>query len=384
MAATLAAVFLFLAPAMARAASLALAPGYSGNPPSLPRIGATEGAPILEKRPAGFEPEGVSRQDCLDDQRIRFPLVLGDAAADARFEAWATTGTDCSETATRESAARTCWRVAEHIALTTNPIVDIPVRAILSGVSPNSAAAPVATADVCGKVDLTNITVQFLYFDPGAVSSPTAKLAFTIRADTIGPPAPAGVEALPGNQRLRVSWGTIGDGGLVSLRGVDVYCAEPSSNGDGGGDGGADASPNLGCAASSLAGGDGGARIPDNAFDEKFLCSMITGNTAGPVIVDRIDGQPLVNGTNYAVAVAATDVFGNIGPLSSVVCAMPEQTYDFWTDYKEAGGSAGDGGCAVGSRAMPGSFGICGASGGLAGLAVMVLRRRSRARRRIP
>jgi hypothetical protein len=73
----------------------------------------------------------------------------------------------------------------------------------------------------------------------------------------------------------------------------------------------------------------------------------------------------------YAVAVAATDAFGNVGPLSTPICEYPEETTDFWKKYREAGGNAG-GGCATAGSPI-GSVSV------LTGLTIAVL---SMARRR--
>ena len=62
--------------------------------------------------------------------------------------------------------------------------------------------------------------------------------------------------------------------------------------------------------------------------------------------MSSVAGKPLVNGTHYAVAVAGTDAYGNVGKLSTVICEFPEQTSDFWNAYKNAGGESGGGGIA--------------------------------------
>jgi hypothetical protein len=58
-----------------------------------------------------------------------------------------------------------------------------------------------------------------------------------------------------------------------------------------------------------------------------------------------VQGNPLANGTSYAVAVAGTDAYGNVGPLSDPICETPEVTTDFWDKYKNEGGAGG--GCAT-------------------------------------
>ncbi|AKU97329.1 hypothetical protein AKJ09_03993 [Labilithrix luteola] len=397
------AVGVLFAPSVAHAVTLDISPAYTGNPPSLPRIGPN--GDILQKRPLTLNPEGVSLQDCLDDQSIRFPLALADFEANASLQAWASTGADCTQQANRNSSTQLCWQVpnGKGFPLTLNPNIDIPVRSIMSGAF--DPRTPNATASICGTVDLTTFSVQFLYFTPGQIATPAVSKNFTIQVDTIGPPAPTGLSHLPGNTRIRVSWDTIGEGGLVSLTGVNVYC-DPSvatttppttdattlvcDGGDAEADAeDADADLDAGCvevpveagggttnecSSPNLVPADGGTVLPDNEFNNKFRCGSLTGNTGSSVIADSVAGHPLVNGTTYAVAIAATDQFNNVGPLSNVVCETPEETTDFWQTYKKDGGSAGGGYCSVDGVGLPmGSVSVLAVMGALA---LSTLRRR--------
>ncbi len=379
------------------------------NETSLPRYDA-EGKQ-LQKRPVNLTPEAVSLQDCLDDQRIRFSLQLSGFEANASLQAWAAnTGQDCKSQVNRESATRVCWQITgSDIPLQLNPYVDIPVRTIMSGVSPFTPLAPDVSVNVCGKVNLANISVQFLYFSPGNLAEPVAVKAVAIQADTVGPSPPSGLRASPGNTRIHVEWtsisGSAGDAsastsnsgtGLTELTGIKVYCDRNGSIADGGTstadaattdagatdtgstdgcfdvavdaglddagvpiDGGvsrvcADASvPGTpSCTSGNLTSSDGTPTFPNNAFNDLYQCGSLTGNTGSAITATAFGGDPLVNGERYAVAVAATDRFGNVGQLSSLVCETPEPTTDFWDQYRDAGGDGG-GGCT--SAAPPGA-----------------------------
>lgn len=104
-----------------------------------------------------------------------------------------------------------------------------------------------------------------------------------------------------------------------------------------------------------------GAFTPSAAFDECFSCGNITGNTGTSIVATTLRGQPLLNNTTYAIAVAATDAFDNVGPLSGLQCNYPEVTNDFWEAYKNAGGKAG-GGCDTTSQSPAGSIIVFGIS----------------------
>jgi hypothetical protein len=87
----------------------------------------------------------------------------------------------------------------------------------------------------------------------------------------------------------------------------------------------------------------------------------------------------LLNGTVYYVAVAAVDGSGNIGPPSKEVCDYPAPVNDFWTLYRNAGGGAGGGFCALEAvgEPVPSTAGIA----MLVGATAIGLQRRRRRRR---
>jgi MYXO-CTERM domain-containing protein len=380
---------------------------------SLPRLTAAGGT--VAKRPLTQEPEGVSLQDCLDDQRIAFPLQLAGYQAQSTLEAWAgLSGVDCGTQTNRQSGTKVCWKIDDGIALEPTPRPAISVRRILSGVidpiNPDSSAA------ICGKVNLTTISVQFLYFAPGQLATPAGKKDLQVRADTIGPDAPGGVDVQPGNTRIRISFGGLGEGGLTQYTGVRAYCApavggttttppvtqtvcnEASTSSVEAGDGDGDVaeasvepvgdceevvvtpgttSSSDTCSSPELVPTEGGKIVPDADFNKKYQCGSLVGNTGSALIADSIDGQPLENFKEYAVAIAAIDQFGNVGPLSNVFCEKPEPTTDFWENYKAAGGGAGGGICSVDGAGLPvGSFTVMSVFG-LAALGTLRRRRRN-------
>lgn len=396
-----AAVFLFL-PSVARAQGLVIL-----QKESLPRI---LGDQPITKRPSGLKPEGISHQDCIDDQKIRFSMQLAAPEPGASLQVWAGLGgaSNCHDQTSRSGSNATCWPVVPGIPLEVSPVVDIPVRAIMAGAPPFKPVEPAQGDEMCGRIDLATISVQVLYFSPGQLAQPSRSDEVSLEVDTVGPAPPSGLRTLPGNQRIVVEWQNIsGEGGVSLLTGVRAYCdvagggpqtpEEPSApenceevpvEGDAGEDAGTtlvcddagapppQAPPGAGCSSPNLSSRGGEPIVPDEAFNQKYECGSLFGSTGASLVATGAAGRPLENGTRYAVAVAATDDFANVGPLSGVVCEHPEQTNDFWENYKEAGGTAGGGLCAATNIGAPAGSASALALAALA--AGSILRRRSR------
>ena len=298
-----------LASTSARAQTISIA-----NEQSLARLDAN-GA-VVAKRVLTLNPEGVNRQDCLDDQRIRFPLLLAGFQANATVAAWASvSGVDCAEPTNRTGANPLCWHIAQPIPLLQATEVDLPVRGLMSGAPPASPSAPVADEGICGKVDLTTIDVQFLYFAPADMAVPAAKTSVGVTVDTIGPTPPSRIGVLPGDARVTVEW----DPPSNPIAGMNVYC-EPSPS-------------------SLLLPGT----TPTSDFDKRLRCGSVVGSVASAVAVTQLaDGSPLTNDRTFTFAVSAVDAFGNTGPLSGGVAATPAPG---------PAAPAGGGGCAVNGTA---------------------------------
>ncbi|MCA9587359.1 MAG: hypothetical protein KC657_18660 [Myxococcales bacterium] len=380
---------------------------------SLPRFDAN-GASV-KKRALALNPEGISLQDCRDDIRVELQITASGFVANDRVEFWASrSGQDCGAVVQRSGATQQCWKVLpDVVALQQSFSVRVPLRAVIADDKTQGGAPVTPTADICGKIDAATFQLQLLYIktsSPDAVS----KVPIDIKVDTVGPQALSGVRVLPGDTRLRVSWAAVGEGGVTDQTGVKVYCVpvgQPIVERDGGfvttttrtvcddasvvdtsdadADGGVsdvdagcrevteevpvDDAP---CSAPEFTPADGGTIVPDNAFAEQFLCGEIAGTQGSSIVATSFRGGPLVNGQRYAVAVAATDSFTNVGSLSAPLCVVPEETTDFFRDYNRAGGKAT--GCSsTSSEAPAGSIAL----GGLS-LAIVTSLARRRARRR--
>ncbi len=380
--ALVAAFAVVLAPSSARAQTMSI---YQEK--SLPRL--TPDGKTVTKRPLQLNPEGINLQDCRDDLRIKFPMLVSGFAVNDTIEVWASDqGTKCSDPVQRTSATALCYKLDGLAQLSLNPQFLIPVRKIIAG----KAATDQTDPDGCRRLNQGTVTIQFLYFKGAPTGTPAQEADLPVKVDTQGPNPLTGVKILPGNTRFTVSWNAVGEGGVADMTGVRAFCVGNPSGSSGGGtetvcdtveagdpeageqdagcrevpvDGGTGTIPGqtsigpngTACRASEFLGEDGELRVPDKAFSNQYQCGSINTLTGSSLAADNVGGAPLVNGTTYAVAVAAIDSFDNIGELSGVLCQWPEPTTDFWREYRGAGGDAG--GCSETGPATPlGSAGV--------------------------
>jgi hypothetical protein len=404
----IASLLLYVAPARAQGATINVA-----LEKLLPRTDPS-GKEITNWRAATLHPEAVNFQDCVDDHRLRFPITMSGFEPLGHIEVWASNGgVDCGQQLNRSSANQLCWRVAPDVPLQQAVDVIIPVRKVMSGAPPFKPIQTDETANVCGKIDLTNLTVQFLYFAPAQTAAAASKKDVQIQVDTVGPAPPTGIKTKPGNTRVQVQWDNIsGEGGVSVLTGVQVFCdpvqpgavqtvttgasctevpieasVDPDAEAgtvDAGfetvcTEGGTSTVGGGACSTPNFVSTDGEPITPDADFGAKYGCGSSFGNTGTTVEAEAIAGKPLENGTTYAVAVAGTDAYGNVGVLSSVLCERPAETTDFWEAYRNAGGGAGGGFCATSGAGAP--TGSIAAFGLVVASAMSMLRRKPSPRR---
>jgi len=297
-------LFLLLTPRLAAAAPSTLT---VANSTSLPRLDRNR-APVT-KRALTLQPEAINRADCLDDQRIRFPVQMAGFEANAVMQAWVSaSGTDCSQPTSRAGAAQTCWRAMESdIPLASAINVDIPVRDLIAGLPPFSPATPDKTGAVCGKVDLTTVSVQFLYFDPGNASVPSSTFSLQLVADTVPPARPSTPMTAP----------VLGNPSVVFVRSNEkadgvlrVFCSKILASSEGA----------LPVCPSTIFGQTFDEFVPDAAFESQFDCPSAAQATNGDVVAQRSERVPFEQGGSFSFNITKTDAFGNMSQLSDTSC----------------------------------------------------------------
>jgi hypothetical protein len=116
-------------------------------------------------------------------------------------------------------------------------------------------------------------------------------------------------------------------------------------------------------------------------IDPKYIYKpdSITHITSASITASSFTITGLKDGVNYNIAIAAVDALGNVGPLSSLQCNEPEPIVDFWQSYRQDGGQAGGGFCALEAAGAPAGSAVF--FGGFVSLAAAAWRRRRGKRR---
>jgi MYXO-CTERM domain-containing protein len=216
-----------------------------------------------------------------------------------------------------------------------------------------------------------------MLFDGSTVAASTTWDETSI--DTRGPNAPTEVEAGPGENQLFVTWKPPVSG---DLKGFRIYCDPPPGTilgtplgtplrtlqaNDGGLalEGGTSAEAGVIGTGGSGPVADSGGSTPTTPTTPSIdpNCSPDTLLVPGAVppqdapwcgsassLATKGTADDLENNQTYAIAVAAIDKVGNLGPLSSVTCSAPVVVDDFYELYRRAGGEGGGGFCSTGTH----------------------------------
>jgi hypothetical protein len=190
-----------------------------------------------------------------------------------------------------------------------------------------SSASPV-TISVCAKA--------------GTLTPLVTPVTFAL----LPPTPPIDLATTEGDQHIRLSWAQ--GASAENIATYDVFAAAQ-----------ADVVPDLDAGVTADGGVDGGA-TSGSSGDQDFAGAtpIITRIAATNVDVQSINGQALQNEVPYVFAVRAIDKYGNTSTLSDVATGTPKAVDDFYTHYRNEGGTAkGGGGC---SSAGPATWALLG------------------------
>jgi hypothetical protein len=404
------AVTLFPASAFGQAASSTTTTGAGpgttlpvcmGGQLQIPQINSSSG------RNTASNPDEISQSDCLRNGHLEFDYGYSGLGSN-QLQVWglrddAVDVSDCITNMSRLDSD--CQEIATMTVGSGGKLYvndKVLVEKLLSGGSCTGTSA----------VDSTiSINLWIMAIPPGADA--VDYCTYTAALDLLGPSPPTDVTAGPGDASLILNFTALTDPDSIGYR---VYCSDKAGEqgaGGAGGAGGSAASANGGAAAARdpwhggpqfLTGGLGGAggaggssvvagpvvgagpTLPSCTYahalkagtvpDENYF---VTASNSSQITASIASKKPMVNGTEYACAVAAVDIVGNVGPLSNVACGIPEPTDDFFGEYRGDTGQAGGGLCGIGRGSS--AFAAMSAAIGLSLLA-LAGRRRSRATRR--
>jgi len=318
-----------------------------------------------------INPEAINYADCLANQVLEINYVTSGGDANKTLEVWAGQQ-DCKPIAARTGTTQQCWRPFGNLTIAQTGTIRIPVRNIIKRSTGTNVIDATGDPSVCSGIALSTFSLYFMWFQGTGTDPIGTTDQVDIQVKTQGPSALTGLQVLPGNTRLIVTFDAVGEAGVTDQRGVRVYCddrptasttttreVEVCPDASASLDAGEDAEPvdaactkrtetvstgSAQCSSSVLvpSQSDGGAPVLPDA---KYLCAELGGNTGSRVVVETAFDGKLRNDTKYAVSVAAVDSFDNVGTLSTPQCATPGQTTDFWDIYRSSGGQAG--GCSA-------------------------------------
>jgi len=349
-------------------------------------------------RPTSERPNWINRQDCFDSSNDRVASVteaedIADNSTDtwihifAQVTDWQTNSdqldvyvsksTDCAkeieEGITGTSRCAQVYSQSKWVAgapLVVNPR-DIILLDVINDFDSSLPAG--GGEDICDKQEEQSVSIYILQRrGDGVVGSASWTLS---GYDLRGPSAPDTLEALPGDENLFLEWNIEAESEDSDTNGFTYYCVATGTEAGAGGAGstpgtaggaGGESSEFENCPQSILSQGV----IPDEDFLD-YKCGSTNGkNTRSGQAKD------VINGTVYAVAVAAKDDLGNSGPLSPISCAQPGEVTTFFESYKDSGGKGGKNGKGFCGFAQEPHQGLLLWGLGLVGL-LMARRRRS-------
>jgi hypothetical protein len=183
----------------------------------------------IGSRPQNLTPLGISYQDCLDDQQLRFEVtVSGFHGQD--IQVWASKNGDCTQDSNRGSGGiPSCWQLPKSMSAvnqataTTYPFL-LRVQDII-GPQQNPPNPPVVvneTSAACStqpSYTSETFTVYFIPITNGNNATGTA-YKYQLPVDLVGPPAPGGVTHGVGHTLFVMNWTPNAD---TDTGGYDLY-----------------------------------------------------------------------------------------------------------------------------------------------------------------
>jgi hypothetical protein len=194
------------------------------------RIDPVMGDIGIGPRPQNLNPTGISYDDCMANQSLKFNLNVSGFMGQG-IQVWASRGGDCTQDMNRTNGqTAVCWPLGDN----TNPSVtavtslSLPFTVRVQDIVglQNQIPSPTQYRAQTSQACLTQPTytgetfnIYFLPIVNGATATGTA-YNYTLKVDLMGPPPPNGVSAAVGDTLFTVNWTPNGD---LDTIGYDVY-----------------------------------------------------------------------------------------------------------------------------------------------------------------
>jgi len=294
----------------------------------------------------------ISKADCLSADKFNFPYTAMNFSG-LNVEVWMD---DSGSLSCDQSAARDQTATGAHCTQLFSTTAD---KSGVITIASSLIASKVSTVTMPGCNDSNGsslarpLTLYFMLVTSGGGNVDATNFTKWTQGslDMLGPPAPTNLMGGSADQGITLTYQTQN---IKDTLGYYVYCdPPPGGTATTGATTTTTTSATTAAATSTVtsttatgAGGAGSSNgctsnvlVPGQIPSSAYICGKASGPSATAV--------GLVNDTPYAVGVAAYDNVGNVGPLSQLLCATPQQVDDFFTNYRNAGGQAGNCACST-------------------------------------
>lgn len=394
--------------ALSAALLLALASGVEAQSMTLTALALTggDGDRVTPEGPANafFDTERpIGTLDCASPSAVILELQANNVPTSARYlDFWiGPSDANCADSTARVGDTAVCYDIGFDETLSSTSMRDFDL--------PLSAFTAVSALRACMPNVVANLKLWALASETTTTTgTPIGSASIPVTIDTQAPPAPGNLEGGDGESSLPLSWDAAGDeqtvfeyciyvdtGTATTIGGdagdFDAGLDDGGTTDDGGtiDDAGTDAGGGFDAGPTGTDGGasgDGGGTTPTECGSGMLVSGTIpTDRGLEPVrcVSEDVTSQSLdpdsiglAIGESAAVAVAAVDRAGNVGPLSNVVCVERVSTVGFCDRL----GGCEDTGCSCVAAGASRSAGT--PYGALASLALLVavvsIRRRRR------
>jgi hypothetical protein len=207
----------------------------------VPRYSGATDTPgnLFPLRPQNLQPTWINYNDCINDIRLQFTILVGGLPCSDTIQVWAGT-VDCTQTSARQanSGATHCWPVTGTGAFAMAASSTGDIRApdivryvtddepptIFTGVGPLASAPEVKKAcQSQASPGGVSVSLYFMAIEADGQTVDGTSGEYDFGADLVGPYAPTNVTAGVGEDLIVVNWTPAVDS---TIQGFNIYCQD--------------------------------------------------------------------------------------------------------------------------------------------------------------